>query len=106
MNRSSRNRDLLVAYHLYGDVDAREHVIEENLPLVRSLALRFAGRGEQVDDLVQVGSIGLIKAVDRFRVGQGDLATYAVPMIVGEIRRHLRDRVRPIRPPRGIPPSN
>ena len=106
VNRSSRNRDLLVEYHVYGDEDARERVIEENLPLVRSLARRFAGRGEQVDDLVQVGSIGLIKAVDRFRVGRGDLATYAVPMIVGEIRRHLRDRTRPIRPPRGIPASN
>ena len=105
VNRSSRNRDLLVEYHVYGDEDARERVIEENLPLVRSLAGRFAGRGEQVDDLVQVGSIGVIKAVDRFRVGQGDLATYAVPMIVGEIRRHLRDRARPIRPPRGIPAS-
>ena len=75
VNRSSRNRDLLVAYHVYGDEDARERVIEENLPLVRSLAGRFAGRGEQVDDLVQVGSIGLIKSVDRFRVGRGDLAT-------------------------------
>src|SRR3954452_15013597 len=105
LNRSSRNRDLLVAYHVHGEADARERVIEENLPLVRSLAGRFAGRGEQVDDLVQVGSIGLIKAVDRFRVGQGDLATYAVPMIEGEIRRHLRDRARPIRAPRGIPAS-
>ena len=106
VNRSSRNRDLLVAYHVHGDQDARERVIEENLPLVRSLAGRFAGRGEQVDDLVQVGSIGLIKSVDRFRVGQGDLATYAVPMIVGEIRRHLRDRAWPMRRPRGIPASN
>ena len=106
VNRSSRNRDLLVAYHSYGDQDARERVIEENLPLVRSLAVRFAGRGEPIDDLVQVGSIGLIKSVDRFRLGQGDLVTYAVPMIVGEIRRHLRDRARPIRPPRGIPASN
>jgi len=105
VNRSSRNRDLLVAYHAYGDEDARERVIEENLPLVRSLAARFAGRGEQIDDLVQVGSIGLIKSVDRFRLGQGDLVTYAAPMIVGEIRRHLRDRSRPIRPPRGIPAS-
>jgi RNA polymerase sigma-B factor len=106
VNRSSRNRDLLVAYHVYGDQDARERVIEENLPLVRSLAGRFAGRGEQIDDLVQVGAIGLIKSVDRFRVGRGDLVTYAVPMIEGEIRRHLRDRARPIRPPRGIPAAN
>jgi RNA polymerase sigma-B factor len=98
--RSRRNRDLLVAYHLQGDRHARAAVIEENLPLVRSLAARFAGRGEQVDDLVQVGSIGLIKSVDRFHVGQGDLASYAVPLIVGEIRRHLRDRGGLVRRPR------
>ena len=89
--RSRRNRDLLAAYHLDGDRRARELLIEENLPLVRWLACRFTGCGEQVDDLVQVGSIGLIKSVDRFRVGEGDLASYAVPMIEGEIRRHLRD---------------
>src|SRR4029079_1832594 len=59
-----------------------------------------------VSALVKVVSIGLIKAVDRSRVGRGDLASYAVPMIVGEIRRHLRDRARPIRPPRGIPASS
>ena len=98
--RSRRNRDLLTAYHTGGDLRAREALIEENLPLVRSLACRFAGHGEQVDDLVQVGSIGLIKSVDRFRVGQGELASYAVPMIVGEIRRHLRDRAAPVRRPR------
>lgn len=100
--RSRRNRDLLAAYHVGGDRRARDILIEENLPLVRSLACRFAGHGEQVDDLVQVGSIGLIKSVDRFRVGQGDLASYAVPMIVGEIRRHLRDRAAPVRPPRNL----
>jgi len=98
--RSRRNRDLLAAYHLGGDLRARELLIEENLPLVRSLACRFAGCGEQVDDLVQVGSIGLIKSVDRFRVGEGDLAGYAVPLIVGEIRRHLRDRAEQVRRPR------
>jgi RNA polymerase sigma-B factor len=98
--RSRRNRDLLDAYHVGGDRRARDILIEENLPLVRSLAGRFTGRGEQVDDLVQVGSIGLIKSVDRFRVGQGDLASYAAPMILGEIRRHLRDRAALLRPPR------
>jgi RNA polymerase sigma-B factor len=98
--RSRRNRDLLAAYHLGGDRRARDVLIEENLPLVRALAYRFAGSGEQVDDLVQVGSIGLIKSVDRFRVGEGELASYAVPMIVGEIRRHLRDRAATVRRPR------
>jgi len=98
--RSRRNRDLLTAYHVDGDLRARDAVIEQNLPLVRSLACRFARSGEQVDDLIQVGSIGLIKAVDRFRVGEGELAAYAVPMIVGEIRRHLRDRVALVRRPR------
>jgi len=100
LRRSRRNRDLLAAYHRGGDRRAREILIEENLPLVRSLAARFSGRGEQVDDLIQVGSIGLIKSVDRFRVGDGELAAYAVPMIEGEIRRHLRDRSGPVRRPR------
>ena len=84
---------LLVAYHRNGDQDAREQVLVELMPLVRALALRYAGRGEPLEDLVQVGSIGLIKAVDRFDVDRGaDFASYAVPTIVGEIRRHFRDK--------------
>ncbi len=80
---------------------AREQLIERHLPLVRALARRFAGRGEQVEDLVQVGCIGLIKAVDRFDPTRGgDLVAYAVPTIVGELRRHLRDRASPVRVPR------
>jgi RNA polymerase sigma-B factor len=79
----------------------REQLIEQHLPLVRALARAFAGRGEQLDDLVQVGSIGLIKAVDRFDPGRGrDLVAYAVPTIRGEIRRYLRDRAAPVRVPR------
>ena len=62
------------------------------MPLVRSLARRYAGRGEPVDDLVQVGAIGLIKAIDRFEPERGlELTTYAVPTIVGELKRHFRD---------------
>jgi RNA polymerase sigma-B factor len=81
---------------------ARERLIERHLPLVRALARRFAGRGEQLDDLVQVGAVGLIKAVDRFDPARGcDLASFAVPTIVGEIRRYLRDRASPLRVPRG-----
>ena len=79
----------------------REQLIEANLPLVESLARRFAHRGERMDDLVQVGVIGLIKAVDRFDEGRGvDLRAYAIPTIVGEMQRHLRDRSTTIRLPR------
>jgi RNA polymerase sigma-B factor len=78
----------------------RQRLIEQNLPLVRSLARPFAGRGETLDDLVQVGSIGLIKAVDRFDPRRGSLHAYAIPTIRGEIRRYLRDRSAPLRVPR------
>lgn len=84
---------LLTAYHRRGDRRARTRVIEQNLPLVHALARRFAGPSEPIDDLVQVGAIGLIKAVDGFREDRGhDLGAYAVPTIVGELRRHLRAR--------------
>src|SRR5262247_2720170 len=74
---------LLVAYHRDGDERAREQALVELMPLVRALASRYAGRGEPLEDLVQVGSIGLIKAVDRFDVDRGvDFASYAVPTIV------------------------
>jgi len=88
------------AYLRRGDLGARERLIEAYLPLARSLARRFAHRGERVEDLVQVGSIGLIKAIDRFDPERGDLAAYAAPTIVGEIKRHLRDRSTLIRLPR------
>ena len=75
-----------------GDAAAREKLIASNLRLVLSVIQRFAGRGENVDDLFQVGCIGLIKAVDNFDSGQGvRFSTYGVPMIAGEIRRYLRD---------------
>ena len=68
-------------------------MIEQNLPLVHSLARRFSRASEPIDDLVQVGAIGLIKAVDGFREDRGhDLGAYAVPTIVGELRRHVRTR--------------
>ncbi len=83
------------------DVDARGRLIEMHLPLVRTLARRFAFRGEQLEDLVQVGAVGLIKAIDRYDPAQGcSLTAYAVPTIVGEIRRHLRDSTQPLRLPR------
>ena len=75
-----------------GDEAARDIFIKENLRLVLSVIQRFSGRGEQMDDLFQVGCIGLIKAVDNFDINQPvRFSTYGVPMIVGEIRRYLRD---------------
>jgi RNA polymerase sigma-B factor len=94
---------LLVAFHRDGDESAREEALVELMPLVRALASRYAGRGEPLEDLVQVGSIGLIKAVDRFDVDRGvDFASYAVPTIVGEIRRHFRDKAWAMHVPRRL----
>ena len=101
------SRALLHAYHREGDLGARERLIEDYLPLVRRIARQHAGRGEQLEDLVQVGSIGLINAIDRFELDRGlDLAAYAIPSIVGEIKRHIRDRVGPIRIPRRLQEVN
>jgi RNA polymerase sigma-B factor len=100
-------RELLRAYHVDGDESARERLIEQNLPLVRAIARRYVGRGEQLDDLVQVGSIGLIKAIDRFDLERGvDLQTYAIPTIVGEIKRHFRDRGWAVHVPRRLKELN
>lgn len=75
-----------------GELTARETLIQGNLRLVLSVIQRFSNRGEYVDDLFQVGCIGLIKAIDNFDLGQNvRFSTYAVPMIIGEIRRYLRD---------------
>ena len=75
-----------------GDTAAREALVEGNLKLVLSVVQRFSGRGENPDDLFQVGCIGLIKAIDNFDTRhEVKFSTYAVPMIIGEIRRYLRD---------------
>ena len=75
-----------------GDLSAREELINGNLRLVLSIIQRFGGRGENADDLFQIGCIGLIKAIDNFDVSLDiQLSTYGVPMIIGEIRRYLRD---------------
>jgi RNA polymerase sigma-B factor len=86
------DRTLLRRYHEDGDLAAREALIEQYMSLVRSLARRYSYRGEQLDDLVQIGAIGLIKAIDRFDIERGvELTTYATPNIIGEIKRHFRD---------------
>jgi len=85
-----------------GDKKAREEFIQGNLRLVLSVIQRFGNRGENADDLFQVGCIGLIKAIDNFDVSQNvRFSTYAVPMIIGEIRRYLRDN-NPIRVSRSL----
>jgi RNA polymerase sigma-B factor len=81
----------------------RRRLIERHLPLVRSVAQRYGGAGEPLEDLVQVGSIGLIKAVDRYDADRGvPFPAFAVPFIAGEIRHHLRDRCAPVRVPRRL----
>lgn len=102
-SRHAAVRGLLRDYHWHGDLRARAQLIQQYLPLVRRRARRHLGQGEQLDDLVQIGTIGLIKAIDRFQLERGvDLATYAIPTIDGEIKRHLRDRAWPIRIPRRL----
>jgi len=89
---SNEEKAVLMERIKAGDSSAREEFINGNLRLVLSIIQRFYNRGEQADDLFQVGCIGLIKAIDNFDVSHGVLfSTYAVPMIIGEIRRHLRD---------------
>jgi RNA polymerase sigma-B factor len=98
---------LLRRYHEDGDLQAREQLIEQYMSLVRSLARRYAYRGEQLEDLVQIGAIGLIKAIDRFDLERGvELTTYATPNIIGEIKRHFRDKGWSVRVPRGLQELN
>jgi RNA polymerase sigma-B factor len=96
-------RSLLRRYREHGDLRARESLIAGFAPVVRRIARRFEGRGEALEDLVQVGMVGLIKAVDRFDPGREvAFSTYAFPCIIGEIKRHLRDRVWDVGVPRPV----
>jgi RNA polymerase sigma-B factor len=95
------SRKLLLAYRCRGDTVARDRLVELHMPLVRMLAKRYANRGEQLEDLVQIGAIGLLQAIERFDPARGrELAGFAAPTIAGEIRHHLRDRVAVVRIPR------
>ena len=81
----------------------RDRAIEAWLPLARHLAHRYSGRGEPTDDLIQTATVGLIKAVDKFDPDRGvDFAGYAIPTIIGEIKRHFRDRTWSVRVPRRL----
>ncbi len=89
--RYLRNRELILKAQ-NGDEKATETLIIENTALVKSLALKFRDRGTEFEDLMQIGTIGMIKAISSFQIERGTaFSTYAVPLIVGEIRRHLRD---------------
>ncbi len=107
MSAEKADKALLRRYHEQGDLAAREQLIEQYMSLVRSLARRYAYRGEQLEDLVQIGAIGLIKAIDRFDLNRGvELTTYATPNIIGEIKRHFRDKGWSVRVPRGLQELN
>jgi RNA polymerase sigma-B factor len=96
-------RQLLVRYHLEGDLAAREELVERFLPLARDLALRYSYTDEPFDDLLQVASLGLIKAIDRFEPGRGTKFTsYAAPTILGELKRHFRDKGWALHVPRDL----
>jgi RNA polymerase sigma-B factor len=100
-------RELLTRVRDNKDTAAREELITRYLPLVKSLARRFASRGQPVEDLVQVGSIGLIKAIDRFDLDRGvELSTYATPTIMGEIKRYFRDKGWAVKVPRALQDLN
>ena len=100
---NERTRELFRLYKEKGDEEARDQLIVSHLNLVRFLASKFKNRGEPLDDLVQVGTIGLIKAIDRFDPERGlEFTTYATPTILGEIKRHFRDKGWSIRVPRRL----
>ena len=90
-------------YKEKGDMDAREQLVMSHLNLVRFLANKFKNRGEPLDDLVQVGYLGLLKAIDRFDPDRGlEFTTFATPTILGEIKRHFRDKGWSVRVPRRL----
>lgn len=99
---SNKEKDELFIKIKQGDKEARERFINGNLRLVLSVLQRFSGRCENMDDLFQVGCVGLIKSIDNFNLDLNvQFSTYAVPMIIGEIRRYLRDN-NPIRVSRSV----
>ena len=98
-----KTHELFRRYKEHGDMDAREQLVMSHLNLVRFLANKFKNRGEPLDDLIQVGYLGLLKAIDRFDPERGlEFTTYATPTILGEIKRHFRDKGWSVRVPRRL----
>ncbi|MFL5847196.1 MAG: SigB/SigF/SigG family RNA polymerase sigma factor [Solirubrobacteraceae bacterium] len=94
---------MLRRFHLHGDTTARDELAEEMLPLARALAGRYAGRGEPIEDLVQVACIGIMKAIDGFDLEREvRFSSYATPTVLGEIKRYFRDKTWAMRVPRGM----
>ena len=101
--RLREERELLARYHEQGDIAARQQMIERFLPLARKLVRSFERPGESSEDLMQVASLGLVKAVDRFELERGTaFSSFAVPTIVGELKRYLRDAGWDVHVPRAI----
>jgi RNA polymerase sigma-B factor len=102
-----RTRECFAAFAKTSDPQLREDLVVAHLNLVRYLAVRFANRGEAIDDLIQVGTVGLIKAIDRFDLDRGvEFTTYATPTIIGEIKRHFRDKGWAVKVPRRLQELN
>jgi RNA polymerase sigma-B factor len=101
--RNDQERQLFEAYLEDGDLAARERLVARFLPLARQLARRYGAAGEPIDDLIQVASLGLVKAIDRYDLDRDvALTTYATPNVVGEIKRYFRDKAWAVRVPRGL----
>ena len=101
--RAQEDRRLLVRYHREGDPAAREQLVQRFLPLARQLARRYQRGGEPLDDLIQVASLGLLKAIDRFDPARETaFSSFAVPTILGELKRHFRDKGWSVRVPRDL----
>lgn len=101
--REKVDLDLLKRFHDGHDLQAREELAARCVPLVRSIVRRYVGRGEETDDLVQAGMLGLVKAIDRFDASTGHrFISFAVPNITGEIRRHFRDHTWDVHVPRSV----
>jgi RNA polymerase sigma-B factor len=101
--RALRERELLKRYHERGDTRARDQLAEEMVPLARALAGRYTGRGEPLDDLVQVACVGIMKAIDGFDLSREvRFSSYATPTVLGEIKRYFRDKTWALRVPRGL----
>src|SRR6476661_8886661 len=100
---TERDELLLTAFARRPDPQLRAALVERYLPLARSIARRYARGSEPLDDLVQVASVGLLKALDRFDPARGiAFSSFAVPTIAGELRRYFRDRTWTVRPPRDL----